>query len=118
MGVAALRDCTRQTVLSSNPSRAGQEDPSIENRFTVQNVVCTRELQRSLNLNAPSLGLGLEAVEYEPQQFQGLIYRPPGFPAVLLVFANGNVMITGVADVVTGEAAFEHLQTKGERSSR
>jgi len=87
---------------------------SIETGFTVQNVVCTGELQRSVNLNALSIGLGLEAVEYEPEQFPGLIYRSPDFPAVLLVFANGNVVITGAADVETAEEAFNHLQTKVE----
>lgn len=67
-----------------------------------------------MNLNALSIGLGLEAVEYEPKQFPGLIYRPPDFPAVLLVFANGNVVITGAADIETAEEAFDHLQTKVE----
>ena len=67
-----------------------------------------------MNLNALSIGLGLEAVEYEPEQFPGLIYRPPDFPAVLLVFANGNAVITGAADGKTAEEAFNHLQTKVE----
>jgi len=89
-------------------------DLSADTGFIVQNVVCTGELQRSVNLNTLSIGLGLEAVEYEPEQFPGLIYRPPDFPAVLLVFANGNVVITGAADVETVEEAFNHLQTKVE----
>jgi len=61
-----------------------------------------------------SIGLGLEAVEYEPEQFPGLIYRPPDFPAVLLVFANGNVVITGAKDMQTAEEAFSHLQNQVE----
>jgi transcription initiation factor TFIID TATA-box-binding protein len=87
-------------------------DPSLETGFAVQNVVCTGELQRAVNLNTLSIGLGLEAVEYEPEQFPGLIYRPSGFPAVLLVFANGSAVITGAADVETAENAFDHLQTQ------
>lgn len=85
---------------------------SLETGFAVQNVVCMGELQRSVDLNALSIGLGLEAVEYEPEQFPGLIYRPPKFPAVLLIFTNGNVVITGAADVETAEEAFEHLQAR------
>jgi transcription initiation factor TFIID TATA-box-binding protein len=88
--------------------------PSLDTGFTVQNVVCTGELQQPVNLNALSVGLGLEAVEYEPEQFPALIYRPPDFPAVLLVFANGNVVITGAADVETAETTFGHLQTQVE----
>jgi transcription initiation factor TFIID TATA-box-binding protein len=89
-------------------------EPSLDTRFTVQNVVCTGELSQSVNLNAFSIGLGLEAVEYEPEQFPGLIYRPAEFPAVLLVFANGKVVVTGAADVETAEAAFSHLQRQAE----
>lgn len=85
-------------------------DSSVETGFTIQNIVCTGDLQQSVNLNGLSIGLGLEAVEYEPEQFPGLIYRPPDFPAVLLVFANGKVIITGAADVGTAEEAFRHLQ--------
>jgi transcription initiation factor TFIID TATA-box-binding protein len=89
-------------------------DASLEVDFAVQNVVCTGDLQQPVNLNALSIGLGLEVVEYEPEQFPGLIYRPTDFPAVLLVFANGNVVITGATDVETAEEAFDHLQTKVE----
>jgi len=67
-----------------------------------------------VNLNTLAIGLGLEAVEYEPEQFPGLIYRPEAFPAVLLVFANGKVVITGAADVETAEETFSHLQTQVE----
>jgi transcription initiation factor TFIID TATA-box-binding protein len=88
--------------------------PSSETGFTVRNVVCTGELKRSVNLNALSIGLGLEAIEYDPDQFPSLIYRPPDFPAVLLVFANGNVVITGTTDVEAAEEAFKHLQTQIE----
>lgn len=89
-------------------------ESSTETGFTVQNVVCTDELQREVNLNALSIGLGLESVEYEPEQFPGLIYRPADFPAVLLVFANGKVVITGASDVDTAEEAFLHLQSQIE----
>jgi len=92
--------------------RLGIIDSGVETGFTVQNVVCTGELHRSVNLNALSVGLGFESVEYEPEQFPGLIHRPPHFPAVLLVFANGNVVITGSADVETAEEAFDYIQTQ------
>jgi len=78
--------------------------------FGVQNVVCTATLNEDINLNALSIGLGLESTEYEPEQFPGLIYRPTDVDAVLLVFANGKVVITGARDVDTAEDAFDHLQ--------
>lgn len=40
--------------------------------FTVQNYVCMADMERSLNLSALAIGLGLEVTEYEPEQFPGL----------------------------------------------
>lgn len=85
-------------------------DADTETGFTVQNVVCTAQLDDPVDLNTLSIALGLESVEYEPEQFPGLIYRPADHPAVLLVFANGKIVITGASDVDTAEDAFKHLQ--------
>jgi len=80
--------------------------------FSVQNVVCTGNLETGVQLNTLSISLGLESIEYEPEQFPGLIYRPADFDAVLLIFANGKVVITGSKDLATAESAFLHLQSK------
>ncbi|SDY55287.1 TATA-box-binding protein [Halobellus clavatus] len=85
-------------------------DAETETGFTVQNVVCTAQLDNPVDLNTLSIALGLESVEYEPEQFPGLIYRPADYPAVLLVFANGKVVVTGASDVGIAEDVFEHLQ--------
>lgn len=85
-------------------------DSAVETGFTIQNVVCMGELNQSVNLNALSVGLGFESVEYEPEQFPGLIYRPTDFSAVLLVFSSGKVVITGATDVEIAEEAFEYIQ--------
>jgi transcription initiation factor TFIID TATA-box-binding protein len=82
--------------------------------FTVQNYVCMADMEQPLNLSALAIGLGLEVTEYEPEQFPGLVYRPPDYTCVLLIFASGKVVITGAADVETAEEAFDHLQTKVE----
>ncbi|WP_336331153.1 TATA-box-binding protein [Haloarcula sp. CGMCC 1.2071] len=85
-------------------------DEEAETGFTVQNVVCTAQLDDPVDLNTLSIALGLESVEYEPEQFPGLIYRPADYPAVLLVFANGKVVVTGAPDVDVAEYVFDHLQ--------
>src|SRR5659263_773125 len=38
----------------------------------IQNIVASANLGRVLNLNAVAIGLGLEHIEYEPEQFPGL----------------------------------------------
>jgi transcription initiation factor TFIID TATA-box-binding protein len=83
-------------------------DSELDPDFIVQNVVCTAYLGHSVNLNALAIGLGLEAVEYEPEQFPGLVYRP----TVLLLFANGKVVVTEAPDVQIAEEAFSSLESQ------
>jgi len=80
--------------------------------FSVQNFVCTADLNRTLNLNALAIGLGLENTEYEPEQFPGLIFRPHNAPCVVLLFGSGKVVITGSPDVETAERVFEEVQSQ------
>jgi len=87
-----------------------EENAQVE--FTLQNVVCTAMLDEPISLNALAIGLGVEVTEYEPEQFPGLVYRPEEIGAVLLVFANGKMVITGAKNVDTAESAYEHLQSK------
>jgi len=67
------------------------DDPEI----TVQNIVSSADLGYSLNLNALAIGLGLEDVEYEPEQFPGLVYRMDDPEVVILLFGSGKIVITG-----------------------
>jgi transcription initiation factor TFIID TATA-box-binding protein len=80
--------------------------------FRIQNLVCTAELGKSLNLNALVIGLGLENTEYEPEQFPGLIYRPSGANSVVLIFASGQIVITGSPSFEVAEQTFTALQDK------
>jgi transcription initiation factor TFIID TATA-box-binding protein len=59
-----------------------------------QNIVATTELGIELDLQVVAVSLGLENVEYEPEQFPGLIYRSSG-NATVLIFASGKCVITG-----------------------
>lgn len=78
--------------------------------FAIQNLVCTGELDQSLNLSAIAIGLGLEVTEYEPEQFPGLIYRPQNSSCVVLLFATGRIVITGSTDIEEVETVFVQIQ--------
>jgi transcription initiation factor TFIID TATA-box-binding protein len=99
-------------ALLSEIAGLGIVSPDAEAGFSVQNVVCTSQLDEPVNLNTLSVALGLESVEYEPEQFPGLIYRPADYSAVLLVFSNGKIVITGAPNIDVAENAFEHIQDR------
>src|SRR5208283_1282446 len=68
--------------------------------FTSGKVVCTgaknvADLHTILNLNAIAIGLGLENIEYEPEQFPGLVYRIDEPKVVVLIFSSGKLVVTG-----------------------
>lgn len=65
--------------------------PDIE----IQNIVSSGDLDHALNLNAIAIGLGLENVEYEPEQFPGLVYRLDDPDVVALLFGSGKFVVTG-----------------------
>ncbi len=66
-------------------------DPDIE----VQNIVASSDLEQEINLNAIAISLGLERVEYEPEQFPGLVYRLDEPKVVVLLFGSGKLVCTG-----------------------
>ena len=84
------------------------EDP-VEDGFGVRNIVFVGDTEQELNLNALAVGFGLEAVEYEPEQFPGLVYRPPDYECTVLIFATGKMVITGVLDGETAQKSYEHV---------
>ncbi len=81
-------------TLVSKLKQAGidvYDEPDI----VVQNIVAVYDLGTELNLTNIALSLGLENVEYEPEQFPGLVYRVEEPKVVLLLFGSGKVVCTG-----------------------
>ncbi|MBO5431976.1 TATA-box-binding protein, partial [Methanocorpusculum sp.] len=50
---------------------------------------------RFINLNRVVAKLSLEAIEYEPEQFPGLVYRIKDPKIVALLFSSGKIILTG-----------------------
>lgn len=67
------------------------ENPEI----IVQNIVAVYDLGVDLRLTEIAMSFGLENVEYEPEQFPGLVYRIEEPKVVLLLFGSGKVVCTG-----------------------
>jgi transcription initiation factor TFIID TATA-box-binding protein len=67
----------------------------VEPKIEVQNIVASSDLEQEINLNAIAISLGLERVEYEPEQFPGLVYRIDKPKVVVLLFGSGKLVCTG-----------------------
>ncbi|MCK5561785.1 MAG: TATA-box-binding protein [Thermoplasmata archaeon] len=79
-------------------------------KIVVQNIVATTDLGAELKLNAIALSLGLEKVEYEPEQFPGLVYRVDDPKVVALLFGSGKVVCTGAKRIEDIELAVEIIK--------
>lgn len=94
-GAKTIKDVERAIKkVCDRVSKTGQkvfEKPDI----TVQNIVASANLNAQLNLNAIALAIGLEKVEYEPEQFPGLVYRLEEPHVVVLLFGSGKLVCTG-----------------------
>jgi len=87
-------------------------NPTIE----IVNIVASADLEsEKLNLRQVALALGLENIEYEPEQFPGLAYRMKTPKVVFLIFSTGKVICTGARnreDVVLAIANLESELTE------
>jgi transcription initiation factor TFIID TATA-box-binding protein len=85
---------TTLRIVSELIRRTGQKIP-IHPKIQVQNIVATADLQSEINLNSVAITLGLERVEYEPEQFPGLVCRINEPRVVVLLFGSGRLVCTG-----------------------
>jgi transcription initiation factor TFIID TATA-box-binding protein len=95
-------------TISGLIRKAGQKvlaKPTIE----IQNIVATSNLETEINLNSIAVTLGLDRVEYEPEQFPGLVYRLESPRVVVLLFGSGKLVITGGRRPKDIELAVEHV---------
>lgn len=73
----------------------------------VQNIVSTGDLESEINLSSIALTLGLDRVEYEPEQFPGLVYRLDEPRVVVLLFGSGKLVLTGARKPSDAQRAAE-----------
>lgn len=78
--------------------------------ITLQNIVATCDLGAEINLVNIVISLDVEHVEYEPEQFPGLVYRLDNPKAVCLLFGTGKMVITGARTMENVDKAVETVR--------
>jgi transcription initiation factor TFIID TATA-box-binding protein len=82
----------------------------------IKNMIFTKNLNQSLNLAKVALSFGLENIDYEPDDFPGLVYRTEEPHATLILFESGKVVCTGAVSEKHGEEAYNKLLKKLKRN--
>jgi len=77
--------------------------------IVIQNIVATADLGGDLNLSEVAISLGLENVEYEPEQFPGLVYRIKEPKVVMLLFGSGKIVCAGARKIEDASLAVDKL---------
>ena len=78
-------------------------------KIIIQNIVATADLGGELNLTETAQSLGLENVEYEPEQFPGLVYRIKEPKVAMLLFSSGKIVCAGARSTEDASKAVAKL---------
>ena len=82
-------------IRAATDEEVEAEDPRIRG---IREKEPLATMPRRLNLNNLTFHLPFDKVEYEPEQFPGLIYRLDYPRVVCLIFGSGKMVITGARD--------------------
>jgi transcription initiation factor TFIID TATA-box-binding protein len=94
-----------KSLLENSLSSLGIQEAISE--FQITNIVFTSDLEEEIDLNEFAIILGLESVEYEPEQFPGLVYRLD--QGVILIFSSGKLILTGFTNIEDAKQALNTL---------
>jgi transcription initiation factor TFIID TATA-box-binding protein len=86
-------------------------------RVAITNIVCSYDMEKSINLNKLVITLNLENIEYEPEQFPGLVYRLTDPKIVALLFSSGKIILTGGKNLDDIRKGLQILEQKLETIS-
>ena len=108
-GAKSVDDLSLAIRKVESDIKAAGVDFDVESQIEIQNIVASSDLKQEVNLNDIAIGLGLENVEYEPEQFPGLVYRNSDPKVVILIFSSGKLVCTGAKNPQQIETAVDQL---------
>ncbi|HDI23626.1 MAG TPA: TATA-box-binding protein [Thermoplasmatales archaeon] len=108
-GAKTIEDVKRTVEIIKNKLKELGIEVYENPEIVIQNIVAISDLETELNLNDVAMGLGLENVEYEPEQFPGLVYRLKEPRVAMLLFGSGKIVCTGARKIEDVSRAVEKL---------
>ena len=111
-GAKNIEDVHKSVNIIAEKLRKLGVDVYKDLEIVVQNIVAVGDLKGELNLTETAMGLGLENIEYEPEQFPGMVYRIKEPKVAMLLFSSGKIVCTGARKVSDISIAAEKLSEK------
>jgi transcription initiation factor TFIID TATA-box-binding protein len=108
-GAKNLEDVRKTVDIISDRLKKLGVDVYKDLKIVVQNMVAMADLKAEINLTEVATGLGLENIEYEPEQFPGLVYRIKEPKVAMLLFSSGKIVCTGARSTEDALKAVEML---------
>ncbi|MCK4614538.1 MAG: TATA-box-binding protein [Thermoplasmata archaeon] len=94
-GTTSEKDAQRAVNTAAKRLREIDVEAFDKPVINIVNIVASADLGAELNLNQVAMHLGLENIEYEPEQFPGMVYRVKTPKVVILLFSTGKIICTG-----------------------
>ncbi len=74
-GAKSVDSLSKGLTILGNQLRSLDIDIPKKLTYKIQNIVTSADLATAINLNKIAVGFNLDRIEYEPEQFPGLVYR-------------------------------------------
>ena len=96
-GVTNMEDLQNMVDMVLQRLRSAGVKVNEKPEVKVMNIVALATVSENLDLPRVAMGMGLENIEYEPEQFPGLVYRQEKM--TFLLFSSGRVVCTGAQEI-------------------
>ena len=95
---------------NTNISVAGFDTSEYEMQVTGFRSRSMKKLDHDIDPFLAAVTLGLEQTEYNPDEFEGLVYLSNQFDTVVLIFPGGRLTPIEFPDIATARSALEQLE--------
>ena len=82
--------------------------------INIENIVASTKIDVKPRLMLEEIAMSLEEVEYEPEQFPGLVYRMKSPRTAFLLFGSGKIICTGGRSLVDINTALNNFKKRLE----
>ena len=107
-----------QAAVGKVKETLAEFDVEFKGEPDVEIVNLVSSVKTDLELNLDRLAYRMEGVEYEPEQFPGMVFRTIKPKAAILIFSTGRFVVAGAKSLEEAREAFnillERLQSMGE----